>query len=329
MQGYVYAWKVPVDIKVDIDGDQRTFFLVKVGLSSDDQILIRLQTEKRAWDKLLARQRRPGGKFCHDNVLDIPHKSGKEALQALFSKGASWKALCNQHGSGLSDLCFLIHCSPNTGTTMRETEVLMRSVMGLPFPRETLESVIATYHKIPTERRQVSTKIEPSQVAPTEYCLVEQCTFSEMRDAFISVSKKTFPFGSLSKQDVLQLPVLRIPSAMHLCSVDVSPVLRLPRSHVVPHVLVRATMKDTRPEKDESGIIFCLVEWPRETIADAFLEACKTDQRRAFCKKNGICASDLRMYLDYDGNPEFSHPKVEAAVGRFIDALAFTDERNK
>jgi hypothetical protein len=338
MEGYVYAWKVPVGVRATVDRKEMVFFIVKVGQSGRSTVLQRLRTEKTAWRKLMAKKSPGKVIYKYDRDVDIPAGTALLAEHILLSKKASWERLCDHHDSELSDLGFLIHCSEDQGSNLNDTETLARSLLGPPFPTDVLKTAIDTYNRIERKNRPSTGTIDRSQIAPTEYCLVESGLFFETRRRFLEMSKGTRPFGSIPFQDVLKLLTAGRADCPYACRLDVSSFLRLPRSYELPMVVVRAHLsaphsskgkgtdrasqakKDIAndPDADSTGGADPL-RWSRSELVDFFLERCKPRGHPRFCMDHDIYLTTLKRYTEYEKYPWSDSQTTKIALANFAN----------
>ena len=333
MEGYVYAWKVPIGVRATVDGTERLFFIVKVGKSGNSSVLQRLQTENLAWKKLMTKKKAGVPRYEYDRDVDIPFGTASVATRLLLAKNASWKQLCNHYQSELSDLCFLVHCSPDQKSNVNDTETLARSLLGPPLPTEILKEAIETYNRIERVHRPTPGGIDQSQIAPTEYCLVDAELFSETRRSFLKLCKNSHPFGSIPFTDVLGLLTSRRAESLHACGIDVSAFLRFRRSYKVPQVVVRVRQTKTRPslrslrnssssdEKgkpaDERSEDRSPLSWSRAELVDFFMKRHRPRDYGRFCETHNIYLETLRRYVDYQKYPFLESASTEIALANF------------
>lgn len=248
-EGYVYAWRVPIEFEAGLGGGKKRFCIVKVGKSGGPLVLQRLRTERTAWRKLMA-QKNPGtGRYRYDACPDIPFGTPESASRLLLGDQPSWESMRAHYKSELPDLCLLLHCK----TGLSDMETTVRSFLGSPLPADILKTAIQTYNKIGRAHRPTEGCIQQSQVAPTEYCLVETSLFSQTRERFINLCSGTSPLGSIPMEDIANLLTARRAEKARFCNLDLSSFLHMPQKYEAPKVIVRYQTSKGRKDAESDG----------------------------------------------------------------------------
>lgn len=128
--GWVYSWVVPVDITVDTV----KYHLIKVGKTEPHMLLKRLYDQQLGWSKILKKK---------SGEIKIPNCSSKidaEAVDEFLKKSEPGQ-------DSYTDLLFLMWRCEDDNRSASESERLMRSLLGPPFPSSAIKELIEGWSK--------------------------------------------------------------------------------------------------------------------------------------------------------------------------------------
>ena len=140
VQGYVYAWKVP--IAIEVDGEEfDDLCLIKIGKSESNSLWERLYPQRLSWGKLLGTQAMSGTvkkmktvgsnqfPYIDMNTLpSIPYCNDKFDSEEAQSYGDSVFSEMREEGE-YSDLAFFL--LRNAGHHLDDDERFIRALFGL------------------------------------------------------------------------------------------------------------------------------------------------------------------------------------------------------
>jgi len=264
-EGFVYVWRVPIHIPVVASNDSsrtENFFIVKVGQTCTERLLIRLYDEHLAWSKLLKYSNKgtdirvPYGKSL--DLRDFHEFGLKDLMTKNKYKYLQW-----------DDLGCILHRSPKSSATLDDTEVLLRALLGFPLGCRFLEIARVSYNKLSRERRKAITRltgeIKKSQLAPTEYILVPESRFMVLQNLYMDEDLKKKLLGDVSLKFLVKGLIAAKEFAcetLNDCEVNLSHVLKFP-GDVAPiayHALAYPVLKSVALNKGSDTNINVAIE---------------------------------------------------------------------
>lgn len=211
--GFVYAWKVPITLKIvgDVPDDlsRVELCLVKVGKTESIKLYHRLYEQSLAWGKILGEQLKDGaGNSRTYRNLPVMNMESKRPSIPIDTRPRAdvltrHESLLNEGGhevktyrDSFKDVALILRREDVLNHKIYEDESFIRSLLGLPARPDFILSIINKWNEIThynesgNKNKRIA-RIVSHQIGYTELIITTVECFKKVREAFLDGSGRT------------------------------------------------------------------------------------------------------------------------------------------